>query len=104
MERPNIEAVKDRLRAATPGPWHRVRGQAARITPYQVNHPGELCKNGSAEMSAADMELVAAAPTDLASLLSYIEALEAERQVTREIMAEIARGAPRALAAAVAKR
>lgn len=96
-DRPNIDEIRARLSAATPGPWVR-RKYAGDIDTVrqaqwvgcpeadhddcaiaQTVHNIALVRLGhSPDRAIPDAEFIAHAPEDIAALLAYIEALEAQ--------------------------
>ncbi|MBN9607824.1 MAG: hypothetical protein BGO26_10160 [Actinobacteria bacterium 69-20] len=70
----DLDAIKARLAAATPGPWDYV-GQG------WITHPGTTFAavgtpdQGMIPCTDADADLIAHAPTDLAALLAEVRAL-----------------------------
>jgi hypothetical protein len=66
MTKEQIDAIRARLDAATPGDW--------------TENPFQMKRNW-----AADSELVANAPTDLRTLLDEVERLTAEREILHEL-------------------
>jgi len=93
MPKPDIDAIRDRLGKATPGPWEwqtddwnggysgLAAGSDASVNVLYPDHCNEG-DSGAAwfsedTLSAADASLIAHAPADLAALLEYAERLEA---------------------------
>lgn len=79
MPRPDIEAIRARLDAATPGEWiadtdtRLITGESAVLMPY-VEYPRVIhVRTRNARENAT---LIAHAPDDLAALLAYIAELE----------------------------
>jgi len=89
---PDLDAIKARLAAATPGPWetrflHRVWMRAR-------EEPGNLMFGTGPTQDWADCDLMAHAPTDLAALVAEVERLH---QAIRDLLpyATAAIGNPR---------
>jgi hypothetical protein len=70
----DIEAIKARLQAATPGPWENT-------DPRQIRHAEPNIYAGDQEIADAyslgDSELIAHAPADIAALVKELEAARA---------------------------
>lgn len=84
----DLGPIKDRLAAASPGPWQWFGNESAAGTTY-----GVLSTNGQALLEIrqadrfpieADLRLVANAPADLAALVAEVEWLRAEIQDHRD--------------------
>lgn len=87
-----LAPIRERLAAATPGPWAAHDGvEYSEEGPYQASPPyvsasGENVVEGC--WSDADAALIAHAPTDLATLLALVDTLAGER----DRLAAIVRG------------
>lgn len=92
MNPEGIAAVRSRLEAATPGPWHgvgdKVRATSADaliedniLVAYYTGHDHRLGLETSG--MAADVELIANAPSDLAELVADAERLNQVREFHR---------------------
>jgi hypothetical protein len=77
-------AIRARLEAATPGPWHQGRADhrdewgCVNVGDYGWVTPVGMEYGADSEQGRADAELIAHAPDDLAYLLDAVEALVAE--------------------------
>jgi hypothetical protein len=97
----DIAAIRARLAAATPGPWRvHSRGDVALIDPRQwpawavADDPDggeDDFERLVAEATAADADLIAHAPTDLAALLDEVERLRAQVDDYRTLAAGMVR-------------
>jgi len=87
--KPDFEAIKGRLEAATPGPWH----VQEELEDFQEGEPpftvwrgiysaaGGLNKGDEYEVfEIADADFIAHAPADISALLGWVEKLEAVRE------------------------
>jgi hypothetical protein len=95
MQTSDLEAIKARLAAASPGPWHHGSVDDRLHAVFDANADGEICTlydvDGEGfpadafQGDAANAELIAHAPTDLAALVAEVERLrgENERQADR---------------------
>ena len=92
MTLPDLDAIRARCEAATPGPWA--------IERYSSPHDGFLIQyrayKGETETVAdipltSDAELIAAARTDIPALLRYIDDLEERCRAYEQMRHEIAR-------------
>ena len=94
MTRPDLDAIRARCDAATPGPW-RVDGSTydedcnEHLAPYGLEGPNErlIWSSGGGEYAHPDMgtaQFIAAARTDIPALLAYIDELQEERNDWRE--------------------
>lgn len=92
MTRPDLEAIRARCEAATPGPW-RVDGSTydedcnEHLAPYGLEGPNErlIWSSGGGEYAHPDMataQFIASARTDIPALLAYIEELESRTTYT----------------------
>ncbi|MGW7786008.1 hypothetical protein [Streptomyces tricolor] len=72
----DLDAIRDRLDAATEGPWQRSEDYSDILTP-EGDHLASYFK-------AADGELIAHAPEDIARLLAEVRRLRAELAAERE--------------------
>lgn len=82
----DLEGIKARLEAATPGPWRYV-GNTVYIDPMSTNssrQPRYWALPGDWETAA----LIANAPTDLAALVAEVEAMRAELESQERAHAE----------------
>lgn len=84
--KPDLDAIRARCEAATPGPW-RVDGSTydedcnEHLAPYGLEGPNErlIWSSGGGEYAHPDMataQFIAAARTDIPALLAYIDELE----------------------------
>lgn len=75
MNTADIEAIEERLRAATPGPWHGDHGEFGCVSIGDLGWvaPGPLEYGVDSEQGKADAELVAHAPADIAALLADVK-------------------------------
>ena len=84
--KPDLDAIRARCEAATPGPW-RVDGSTydedcnEHLAPYGLEGPNErlVWSSGGGEYAHPDMataQFIAAARTDIPALLAYIDELE----------------------------
>lgn len=84
--KPDIEAIRGRCDASTPGPW-RVDGSTydedcnEHLAPYGLEGPNErlIWSSGGGEYAHPDMataQFIAHARTDIPALLAYIDELE----------------------------
>ena len=84
--KPDLDAIRARCGAATPGPW-RVDGSTydedcnEHLAPYGLEGPNErlIWSSGGGEYTHPDMntaQFIAAARTDIPALLAYIDDLE----------------------------
>ena len=70
-----IEEIKKRLAAATPGPWQILEDSDGSVGVAQTSH---ITRDvWSIPRTRGDVELIAAAPADIAFLLSEVERLKA---------------------------
>ena len=71
----NLEPIKTRLAAATPGPWGIHRDVPSQVVTVEETPEGDqlLVVEGFDGYEAADLELVANAPTDIAELVAEVE-------------------------------
>jgi len=91
MSDPQIDDIRARLEAATPGPWMVDPDDAAVVMRPDERHPNgwdgvmiAVAKGG--EMEATFIaDLIAHAPTDLAFLLSRLESAEARIAKARAV-------------------
>lgn len=86
MTHPSIEAIERRLGAATPGPWTYEEDEEGDSMGWVVH--GEFASPlfkvcGDSAQQAINAEFSAAAPTDIATLLSLVRSLEKERDEAR---------------------
>lgn len=88
-----LAPIRERLAAATPGPWAAHDGvEYSEEGPYQASPPyvsasGENVVEGC--WSDADAALIAHAPTDLATLLALVDTLAGERDRLAARVAEL---------------
>lgn len=74
----DIEPIKARLAAATPGPWQTITTVETDIgTEHLVTEADMDAGCIGTSPQAADAELIANAPTDLAALIAEVERLRA---------------------------
>ena len=89
----DLQAIKDRLAAATPGQWHHgilpvsPPGHIGVRTVDENDHTdaiiarcGHWSEKDFRDQIVADAELIAHAPTDLAALVKAYEELQAEAE------------------------
>jgi len=69
-----LQPLKDRLAAATPGPWYAEKMRAHSDDVLAESEDGPIV---IAEHAGCDAEFIAAAPTDQAKLIAAVEAAEA---------------------------
>jgi hypothetical protein len=79
-----LSAIRERLDAATPGPWEAGTASCCPDLGWVEGPKGAVCPQFTAtkvthSLDANDAELIAHAPTDLRALLAEVEALRAER-------------------------
>lgn len=76
-----LQPIKDRLNAATPGPWHLDReepGDVASVVAYAHNDGVTIGTYVADTVEQdGDAELIVNAPTDQARLIAAVEAVEA---------------------------
>lgn len=79
MTEEELKAIEARLQAATPGPWSDFceSGDWWIETMADDGSPGGLVVCDANDMDAADMALIAAAPTDIAALIAEVRRLRA---------------------------
>ena len=92
-ERPDLEGIRARVEAATPGPWVFATDKGApdyvqlystaEIDEYQAD---VLSADDLVFVSEPDATFIAAARTDIPALVSYIEELEGERDRLRQTL------------------
>lgn len=85
-----LDGIKDRLTAATPGPWEFDGAEITTVPDYESDNPtpwkavmdcevscGSYCYGGSVAMSIGDDDraFIAAAPVDVARLTRAVEAV-----------------------------
>ena len=77
MTEEELKAIEARLQAATPGPWSDFceSGDWWIETMADDGSPGGLVVCDANDMDAADMALIAAAPTDIAALIAEVRRL-----------------------------
>ena len=80
-----LEAIRERLRRATPGPW------IANETYDSVEAKGGDLKVCDVNFVPGDMHFIAHAPTDINALLAEVERLRSERDARPAITPEGAR-------------
>ena len=94
----HVDDIKARLAAATPGPWilssyTSPRGARHWLQVGTQEAAGQICR--AATDCLSDCSLIAHAPSDIAFLLSRVEALEAVAKIARrsaqEMMEALAR-------------
>lgn len=92
----NLEAIRKRLAAATPGPW-----EADGTEIYCALHNGVHYRKWIGETlrlddptAVADADLIAHTPTDLADLLALVDELTAERDELRRKVPKPDLGSP----------
>ena len=69
----NLEPIKARLAAATPGPWET---DEEKCCVYSVDSGAVIAERlGSETSSCVDADLIAHAPTDIAELVAEVERL-----------------------------
>ena len=91
----DLEPIKERLAAATPGPWDfHVLPQSVGITVATIHSeqgPRETCWTADLPPEIGgmgtekDAEFIAHAPEDIAALVAEVERLRAERDAGRYI-------------------
>jgi hypothetical protein len=74
---PDLEAIRARLAAATPGPWETHHGCDDTGYPCYFIHGFSGDAKRDYELHNANVDLLDHAPTDLAALLTHVEAQEA---------------------------
>jgi len=67
----DLEPLKSRLAAATPGPWEADESRTV------VRRPGSSDSSVANVLEASDTELIAHAPADIAALIAEVERLRA---------------------------
>lgn len=88
----DLKAIRARLAAATPGPWHAfastIATEAGRCTrsPHYGAHENGCGLMEIGQMVETDANLVANAPAWLAELCDEVERLQAGREVEREMI------------------
>jgi hypothetical protein len=85
-ERLNLEPIKARLAAATPGPWRQMPSKNKGGVDRYVGTPGcdPVCEMSVIrEKWGEDMCLIANAPIDLAALVQEVERLRRDREVNQ---------------------
>jgi hypothetical protein len=85
--RPNIDAIRKRLEAATPGDWEYNQGNIMVSRWSEADKEGSqhvikdyvymVAWEGSCICDEEDVKFIAHAPTDIRELLEYVEELEA---------------------------
>lgn len=76
-----IQAIRERLLRATPGPWKAGAG----VTLSHVTLAGDIWTEVADGIeSEADADLIAHAPTDLSDLIAEVEKLRAQVERVRE--------------------
>ncbi len=81
IARPDLAAIRERVNAATEGPWHNVDiNRKGEVTGACVMSPRIAITDGNpeGECFASDAAFIAAARTDVPALLDYCEFLECE--------------------------
>ena len=75
----DLDPIKARLAAATPGPWRWSRveswGHVAKL--HDIHFLPNLASLSSTQQDQADADLIAHAPSDLAALVAEVERLRA---------------------------
>lgn len=79
--KPDITGIRKRLEAATQSKW--IDNGHCQVT-YEGD--GTICHT----MAYGDAELIASAPTDIASLLAYVSELEGQLRVVAKTLGRIA--------------
>lgn len=84
----DIAAIRRRLAAATPGPWHRVSWDDCPDPAYTDRIIGARAEDGGVIFvgdtnTSADADLVAHAPADLAALAARVAAMDADLATRR---------------------
>lgn len=79
-----LSAIRERLDAATPGPWEAGTAACCPDMGWVDGPKGAVCPQFTAtkvthSLDANDAELIANAPTDLRALLDEVERIRAER-------------------------
>jgi len=79
-----LSAIRERLDAATPGPWEAGTASCCPDMGWVDGPKGAVCPQFTAtrvthSLDANDAELIANAPTDLRALLDEVERLTADR-------------------------
>ena len=77
MKRPDIEAIKERCKKTTPGPWEIDNGEGYSITKV-IGKTLRADIVGDCAQVGIDAEFIAHARMDIPALLAYIEELEKE--------------------------
>ena len=87
----DLEPIRARLAAATPGPWHTygntLAAELGRCTcsPHYGAHEAHCGLEEIGQVMESDAELIAATPADLAALLAEVERLRETVQRVREM-------------------
>lgn len=94
MKPEELEAIKKRLEAATPGKWLHMFTRAFQETPKSPDK--KVCtifatgpilhEDEAADFIGPDMEFIANAKEDISSLLAYVETLEGQLRVAVEAL------------------
>lgn len=89
MTKPNIEQIRQRVEAATPGPWKMSNYRPLYV--IQRNPNESTYEIGDNEFKPiictqepGDSKFIAHARTDIPALLAYIETLEAENREMKQ--------------------
>ncbi len=86
---PDLGAIRARLAAATPGPWHAETSDATmddrNLWRVRRDVQPQALLHLSAIMSSGNADLIAHAPADLAALADEVEALRAAVERVREV-------------------
>ena len=92
---PDLDAIRARLAAATPGPWHAYGNTLAAETggctcsPHYGAHEAHCGLEEIGQVVESDADLIAHAPADLAALLAEVERLRrTEAQIKAEALRE----------------
>lgn len=92
MTTPDLDAIKARLAAATPGPWglqgaqndYELRGPGPRVDGWNTGPLVMEVSRWNKHPSPADVDLIEHAPADLAALVAEVERLRAHRELCTE--------------------
>lgn len=87
---PDLDAIRARLDRATPGPWTVAEtegwiGIHPVCPPHGTDDAAEI-SGGLDDLTPADADLIAHAPTDLAALVAEIERLRAVAEAAAQVV------------------
>lgn len=87
-EKPDLKGIRALVAGATPGEWRAVWTDTDWAQHWDVVGPNEMTVAFATELDRAEANaaLIAAAPTALAALCDYAEALEGERDEARALL------------------